>query len=431
MGASTSRLPQFIEMLLKNYERWQKAVVEQALGSWRVLEIAGARQCGKTTLAKELAIPGAIYRTLDDVTLLDSALDDPHGFVRHGNELMIIDEIQKAPVLLQAIKKDVDENQLHGRFMLTGSANIQALPSVNESLAGRIRKIRLRPLVEGEIRGTQPNFLWWAFDQKFPKQYASDNKDSYILIALHGGYPEPLRIKNIKESHGWYLAYINALIERDLKDIINIKRHDAMKELLAVLAAWSSKAMDASAIGSGLSLTRQTVTTYINALEALYLIERLPAWPKTDYDRVSKQDKIFMADTGLMSAILSWRFDKVRLDGDQNGKLIETFVFTQLLAHIEALELHNERYNIYHYRDREKREVDFIIENEDGDILGIEVKAGSAVSSDSFKHLKWFRDNIAIEQSFVGIVLYTGDQIASFGDGMWAIPINVLWAPDE
>jgi len=357
----------------KKYVRWQKEVVEQALKSWRVIEIAGARQCGKTTLAKELSRPGTIYRTLDDVTLLDSALDDPHGFVHHDDELMIIDEIQKALVLLQAIKKDVDENQLQGRFLLTGSANIQALPNVNESLAGRIKKIRLRPLVQGEIHGTQ----------------------------------------------------------HDLKDIINIKRQDAMKELLSVLAAWSSKAMDVSAIGSGLSLTRQTITTYINALEVLYLIEKLPVWPKTDYDRVSKQDKIFMADTGLMSAILNWRFEKVRLDGDQNGKLIETFVFTQLLAHIEALELQGERYSIYHYRDREKREVDFIIENEDGDILGIEVKAGSSVTRDSFKHLKWFRDNIANERSLVGVVLYTGDQIASFGDGMWAVPINILWAPSQ
>lgn len=414
----------------KKYTRWQKDVVEQALKSWRVIEIAGARQCGKTTLAKELSRPGTIYRTLDDVTLLESALDDPHGFVHHDDELMIIDEIQKALILLQAIKKDVDENQLQGRFLLTGSANIQALPNVNESLAGRIKKIRLRPLAQGEIQGTLPNFLHYAFTQKFPKQYTSDNKDSYISIALRGGYPEPLRLKETKDSYGWYMAYVNSLIEHDLKDIINIKRQDAMKELLAVLAAWSSKAMDVSAIGSGLSLTRQTITTYINALEVLYLIEKLPVWPKTDYDRVSKQDKIFMTDTGLMSAILNWRFDKVRLDGDQNGKLIETFVFTQLLAHIEALEFQSERYSIYHYRDREKREVDFIIENEDGDILGIEVKAGSSVASDSFKHLKWFRDNMSADKNFVGIVLYTGDQLASFGAGMWAVPINILWAPN-
>ena len=177
-----------------------------------------------------------------------------------------------------------------------------------------------------------------------------------------------------------------------------------------------------------LSLTRQTITTYINALESLYLIEKLPAWPKTDYDRVNKQDKIFMTDTGLMAAILNWRFEKVRLDGDQNGKLLEIFVFTQLTAHIEALKLQDERYNIYHYRDREKREVDFIVENEDGKICGIEVKAGSLVSKDSFKHLQWFKNNIAKGRDFTGVVLYTGDHIAAFGEKMWAVPMNILWS---
>ena len=187
--------------------------------------------------------------------------------------------------------------------MLTGSANIQSLPGVNESLAGRVRKIRLRTLVWGEIHSALPNFLHWAFSQKFPGIYSNDNKDQYIKIAFCGGYPEPLRINQVKESHLWYIDYINSLIERDLKDIINIRRQTAMKELLSVLASWSSKLMDVSGIASGLSLTRQTITTYINALESLYLIEKLPAWPKTDYDCVNKHDKIFMSDTGLMTAV--------------------------------------------------------------------------------------------------------------------------------
>ncbi len=415
----------------QNYPRWQSHIVQMALQSTRVIELAGARQCGKTTLARNLNLPNAIYYTLDDTTLLQSALSDPHGFVQHGNELMIIDEVQKALVLLPAVKKDVDENQSVGRFLLTGSANIQSLPGVNESLAGRKRKIRLRPLAEGEIKATQPNFLQWAYAQNFPKIYPKDNKDSYIVLALKGGYPEPLRIKQIRDAHQWYTDYINSILERDLKDIINIRRQNGMKELLEVLAAWSSKTMDISAIASGLALTRQTISIYINALESLYLVEKLPAWPKTDYDRVNKQEKIFMTDTGLMSSILNWRYEKVRLDGDLNGKLLETYVYTQLVAHMEALELQDERYKIYHYRDRLKHEIDFIIENKDGNLLGIEVKAGSAVSQDSFKNLKWFRDNIVKDQQFIGVVLYTGDQKTPFGPSLWAIPINVLWAPNQ
>jgi predicted AAA+ superfamily ATPase len=408
-----------------NYSRWQFDIVKKALKSRRVLILAGPRQCGKTTLAKQLASSNTIYRTLDDVTLLEAAQNDPHGFVTHDKGLMIIDEVQRAPVLLQAVKQDVDLNQKSGRFLLTGSANIQSLPGVTESLAGRVRKIRLRPLSQGEISGGKSNFLKLAFSGKFKISAKKNlkNKDTYLKMAFKGGYPEALRAKE-KDAQRWHKDYLSAIIERDLQDIINIKRHDSMHKLLEILAAWSSKFMDISAIGSGLSLSRQTIESYINALEALYLVERVRPWSKTDYDRVSKQDKLFMTDTGLMTATLRWRFDQVRLDGEKNGKLIETFVFTQLAATLDASE---EDYQLYHYRDREKREVDFIVENENGDILGIEVKAGSMVNKDSFKHLKWFRDNMIKKQKFVGIVFYSGENIVPFGDDLWALPISSMW----
>ena len=412
-------------MSRKKYIRWQFSIVKKALKSRRILILEGSRQCGKTTLAKQLAAADTIYRTLDDVTLLAAAQADPRGFIAHDKNLMIIDEIQRAPILLQALKRDVDVNQKFGRFLLTGSANIQSLTNVSESLAGRVRKIRLRPLAQGEISASKPSFLKQAFAENFKisKNRSEKNKDDYIKIALKGGYPEALKAKE-KEARRWYKDYLDALMERDLKDIINIKRHDSMHKLLEVLAAWSSKFMDISAIGSNLSLTRPTIESYINALEALYLVERVRPWSKTDYERVNKRDKLFMTDTGLMGAILRWQFDKVQLDGEKNGKLIETFIFTELAAIIDSQE---EEYQLYHYRDREKHEVDFIIENEDGDILGIEVKAGSVVNSDSFKHLNWFKENMAKKQKFIGIVFYTGETIIPFGKGLWAVPIDVMW----
>ncbi|QQZ29578.1 ATP-binding protein [Thiothrix subterranea] len=417
-------MPQF------QYSRWQQHIISKALQSRRVLVLAGSRQCGKTTLARAIATDATVYRTLDDTTLLAAALSDPHGFVRHGDNLMIIDEVQKAPVLLPAIKQDVDVQQLPGRFLLTGSANIQALPGVSESLAGRIRKIRLRPLAQGEIKGVPAHFLPNAFAETFlPNSSLQATgeyslKDRYILLALRGGYPEVVRQSEEREARRWLNDYLDALLDRDLQDIINIRRRDSMVLLVEVLAAWSSKFMDIAGIGTGLALARATIQTYINALEALYLVERVRPWTKTDYERVSKQDKLFMTDTGLMAAVLRWRFDKVRLDGEKNGKLLETFVFTQLAAQRDAQE---EDYQLYHYRDREQREVDFIVENEDGDLLGIEVKAGSAVSKDSFKHLYWFRDHMAKSKRFVGVVVYTGEHVVPFGAGMWAVPISVLW----
>ena len=414
------------------YVRWQAKKITQILQSRRVILLAGPRQCGKTTLAKAFSKDKTIYLTLDDVTLLDSAIHDPRGFVKHANELMIIDEVQRAPMLLQAVKQEVDENPTYGRFMLTGSANIQSLPSVKESLAGRVSNIRLRPLALGEIHRKPPSFINNAFKGLFysttdgtSDDQACHDKDSYLLMAFSGGFPEALFQVNARETKRWHSDYLSALMARDLNDVINVKRKDSLNKLIEVLAAWSSKFMDISAIGSNLSLARPTIETYINALEALYLIERVRPWHKTDYDRVSKQDKLFMTDSGLMASILKWRFEKVRLNGDMNGKLIETFVFSQLVAILDA---QDEHYDLYHYRDREKREIDFLIENEEGELLGIEVKAGSAVNQSAFKHLQWFKNNLAKERSFKGIVFYTGEHIVPFGEGMWAVPINSLWA---
>ncbi len=420
----------------KPYQRWQIDTLQKKLSQRRVLILNGSRQCGKTTLVKQIADSQTIYRTLDDPTLLNAALSDPQGFIRHDDQLMIIDEIQRAPILLQVIKQEVDDNPMPGRFLLTGSANIQSLPSVTESLAGRVSQVRLRPLVLGEINAVEPNFLKNAFLQNFKLtkpfqasegvvQQSSWNKDAYLLEAFHGGYPEARRLIDEREQRGWHKDYLNALIERDLKDITHIKRKDSMAKLIEVLAAWSSKLMDVSSICKSLALTRPTVESYINALESLYLIDRVRPWYKTDYDRVGKREKLFFSDTGMMTAVLRWRFDQVRLEGDLNGKLLETFVFNQLMAHVDV---HESMYQLTHYRDGEKREVDFIVEREDGAVLGVEVKAASVIDQSAFKHLTWFRENIIPKQEFVGVVLYTGEHLASFGPKLWAVPINSLWA---
>lgn len=416
----------------RTYPRWQSHIIQEALKSRRVLVLAGPRQCGKTTLAQALSSPKTIYRTLDDITLMEAAQADPQGFVRHNNELMIIDEVQRVPALLQAVKQDVDDNQAPGRFLLTGSANIQSLPGVTESLAGRMRKVRLRTLATGELYRTEPTFLEDAFQGQFkPFQppanmtWLTFDKKTYVELAMRGGYPEAIRINDWRGIREWHQDYLTALMERDLKDIALIRRKDSMAKLVEVVAAWSSKYMDVASICKATALSRPTVESYINALEALYLVERVRPWHKTDYDRVGKQEKLFMSDSGLMASILRWRIDKVQLDGDLNGKLTETFVFNQLAAIIDAQQEH---YALYHYRDREQREIDFLIENEDGDILGVEVKAGSAVSKDMFKHMLWFKEKMAADKNFKGIVLYTGENIVSFGENLWAVPISSLWA---
>ncbi len=410
----------------KLYSRWQKSSIERAMTVRRVLLLTGPRQCGKTTLVRQLQSNEAEYRTLDDITLREAAENDPHGFVKHQTEMLIIDEVQRAPSLLPAIKKIVDEDHRPGQYLLTGSANIRSLPGVQESLAGRISKIRLRPLSMGErFQGkvSKPQFLTNAFEQSFKKAKTHYDRDAILECAIGGGFPEALTLEG-RERKRWHSDYIDALLERDLQDIAKIHRKEAMSELIRVLAAWSSKFMDIAAISSGLSIRRPTIESYINALETLYMVERVRPWTKTDYARVGKQSKLFMVDCGLMSSILGWRMDQVRLDSDRSGKLIETFAFNELMAQVDA---GDGAYELFHYRDREKREIDFLIEREDGVTLGIEIKAGSAVGKQDFKHLTWFQTNLMKTQPFIGIILYSGEQAASFGDNLWAVPFSALW----
>lgn len=406
------------------YPRWQKNSIEQMMTERRVLVLGGPRQCGKTTLAHELESDQTEYRTLDDNTLREAAANDPQGFIKRSTNTLIIDEVQLVPSLLPAIKKAVDEDTRSGQYLLTGSTNIQSHPAVKESLAGRIAKIRLRPLTQGEIKKTSPDFLGAAFKQSFKGCDPQYDRDALLEIAFRGGFPEAIKL----ESHArkrWHLDYIEAILQRDLKEIARIQRKNAMRELVNVLAAWSGKFIDLSAIGSGLSIHRPTIESYMNALESLYLVERVEPWLKTDYARVGKQSKLFMADSGLMASLLRWKIDQVRFDPDRSGKLIETFAFNEIIAHIDA---ENGRYELFHYRDREKREIDFFIEREDGAILGIEIKAGSAIGNNDFKHMRWVGNNLIKNKLFVGIILYAGKIPVSFGSNLWAVPLGSLWS---
>ncbi len=405
------------------YRRWQRRTIEQALLTRRVALLVGARQCGKTTLAKELVREDVAYRTLDDLSARQIAETDPHGFVKHAGKTLIIDEVQRAPALLSAIKMKVDEDTRAGQYLLTGSADIQSSPGARESLAGRIRKIRLRPLARGEILGASPDFLDRAFKRDFGQPSRAYDRDALLDISFAGGFPEAILLTGT-ERREWHRDYMDAIIERDLRELGRIRRREAMRDLVWSLAAWSGKFMDVSAIGSGLSITRPTVETYINSLEALHVVERLRPWKRTDYARVGRRSKLFMTDSGLMSSILGWNRDQVHMDADRSGKLIETFMFNEIAAQTDACA---GKYGLFHYRDRGKREIDFLIEREDGALLGIEIKAGSAIGTNDFRNLRWFGDNIANDRQFTGIVLYSGEIAGSMGRGLWAVPFGTIW----
>ena len=405
------------------YGRWQKESISHSLKTRRVVWLCGPRQVGKTTLIRQYISDDNQYRSLDDPGLLKVALDDPLGFVKNSSGTMIIDEVQKAPDLIPSIKMAVDEDKRAGRFLITGSANFHNLPTVTESLAGRISTIRLRPLSSGEIFGNQPFFLPKAFSRDWPMQIKGYDKQAVIQLAFRGGFPECLPMSD-KDRKIWHLDYANTLLDRDLRDIANIRRKAAMRKILESLMAWSGKFMDIAGFCGGLAITKGIFESYTNLLETIYLFERVPAWIATDYDRVGKRDKIYVTDTGLMASILNWHMTEVFLDSDRSGKIIETLVFNELKAQIDL----DYGYSLSQYRDRLGREIDFIVENDRGNLLGIEVKAGSAVSKDDAKHLAWFQKNLAAKKEFIGIVLYTGENVLPLGENITAVPIGALWS---
>jgi len=413
-----------VELLkVKLFARWQLKRTREVLKTRRVVIISGPRQSGKTTLAQQTITKHNSFITLDDKTILTAALDDPLGFVRHAKGTMIIDEIQKAPSLLLAIKQIVDANNRPGQFLLTGSADIRTLPTITDSLAGRVSHIRLRGLTIGEIMGKQPTFLTRAFQKDWPLQIQGYDKSAVLNLAFRGGYPEVLKLAET-ERREWFEDYIKSLLSRDLRDITNIQRQDVMKALLNDLSACSSKFMDVEAICSKLSISRNTFNSYVNALILLCLFEKVPPWIKTDYERVGRREKLFATDTGLMAHLLDWRLSDVALDSDKSGKMIETLVFNELSALID-LDYH---YSLSHYRDRENREIDFIVRSDSGELLGVEVKAGSAVSRKDCRHMVWFKNNIVKDEPFIGIVLYTGEVTLPLGNDMYAVPIAALWS---
>ncbi len=403
-------------------QRWQEKSIKEALNSRRVVILSGARQCGKTTTSKTIVDKDCIFRTLDDTTLLQAAQSDPQNFIKHSKKTMVIDEVQRVPELITAIKKVVDEDTRYGQYLLTGSVNLQTLPTVKESLAGRVKKIRLRPLTQGEIAKKEPSFLNRLSHRDFVDNTDYD-KESLLKLIFKGGYPEPLFMESSKERTSWYKDYLNTIIEYDLKDIANIKRQDSLKDLMAIIASFSSKFIDKSKITSSMGVANQTLDSYLGVLENTYLVDKLMPYLKTDYERVNKQSKYFVSDTGLMCSVLNWKIDDLILDADKTGKLFETYIYNQIIAQVD---LENLDYSLYHYRDREKREIDFIIQDSNN-IYGIEVKSGTLISRDHFKHLKWFKNNLVKDKHFVGIVLYSGENVASFGEDLYAVPINNLW----
>jgi predicted AAA+ superfamily ATPase len=407
-------------------DRWQEKRLREALGEQQVVILNGARQVGKTSLAKKIS-QGAVYRNLDDESHLQFARQDAHSFLLgwEKGQLMVIDEVQRAPTLLQAVKLIVDERKGNGQFLLTGSADVRTLLTVTESLAGRVAHVDLYPLAEGELAGVSPKFFERLESMDFPTSLPALSRKELIGRAFRGGYPKAIAALDGHKRARWHREYVGALIDHDLEVLPPIRKRTVLHELIHALAGWSSKLLNLNELTATLELSRPTLQNYLAWLESLHIVCAVPAWHAMDYGCLKKKNKFFMSDSGLMASLLRWAPEKVEFDGDRLGKLVETVVENELAAQIAA---NGNRASLFHYRDIQRREIDFIVEDPTGMLVGIEVKAGRNVSPQDFSHLKWFGENRAKERTFRGIVLYGGPDRIDFGTGYAVLPLSVLWA---
>jgi hypothetical protein len=404
------------------FKRFATKEIVTALKDTPAVMINGPRQCGKTTLVRELMHDDRAYITLDDDTALAAVRGDPAGFLRGFNRVAI-DEIQRAPEILRAIKKLIDDDRQPGRFLLTGSADILTLPRVSESLAGRMEIVTLFPLAQAEIYGRKPSFIEKAFAQKLAKPTSMVIGGDLVEIVLAGGYPELLQRSDAKRRQAWARDYVKAIVQRDVRDIAGIEKLEQMSRLFAIAAQQSGKLTNFAQIGGRLGLDDKTTGKYIAVLEQLYLVRRINPWFRNHLKRLIKTPRLHFLDAGLLAALQGLNAERIGKDRSLFGPLLETFVFSEIL---KQLSWYGESNALYHYRDKDKVEVDIVIENQIGALVGVEIKSAATVETRDFKGLQRLADVCGADFK-LGVVLYDGDKIIPFGNNLYAAPVSCLW----
>lgn len=404
--------------------RHATALVAEALTDTRVVLVNGARQVGKSTLTRLTSAdrPDTVIRLLDDPATLRAAEDDPTGFVEHDG-LMVIDEVQLVPELLRPIKVSVDLDPTPGRFLLTGSSRVLALRTLPDALPGRMEVIELWPFSQGEIAGEPDGFVDAAFRHGPALSHSSDlRRRDYLDRIVVGGYPEALR-RTPRRRTAFFDSYLSTLVERDVLHVANIERRGDLLKLLGLLAGRTSGLLVPAALASQTGLSRSTLVRYLELLVSVFLIKRVPAWSSGLTQRAVGTPKLAFVDTGIASHLIGQ--DAVRLGepGGAAGPMMENFVVMELAR---QLTWSDTRARLYHYRTKDKAEVDAVLETPDGRVVGVEVKAGATVRTEDLTGLRNLA-NLLGDRFVAGFVLYTGQQTLPFGEKLRALPVDALW----
>jgi uncharacterized protein len=398
--------------------------IREALADTRVVLVNGARQSGKSTLIRHVARGGAAeWRDLDAPLARQAALADPTGFVDFPG-MMVIDEIQRVPDLLLPIKVRVDADPQPGQFLLSGSARVLSLRGLPDALPGRMETIELWPFSQGEIDSRPDGFIDAVFVVGPDLRHESQvSRPEYADRIVRGGFPEAVKRENPKRRQRFHDSYVADLIARDVTQLAEIERTAQMRALIRLLAARNAQLLVVSEVGNEASLPRTTALRYISLLEEVFLIRQVPAWSGSLASRASKTPKVAFTDSGIAANLIGADARSLVRPGGAFGPLLEGFVLMELARQLTWSQT---RAELFHYRTKDMIEVDAVLENRRGQVVGIEVKAASTVGSDDFRGLRQLASRVG--DDFVsGIVLYTGQQTLPFGPKLRAMPVASLW----
>lgn len=405
------------------YKRSAESILHEALSISPSVLLSGARQVGKSTLCLR---EEREYRVFDNLTEREAALNDSIGYIASLPKPITLDEIQKVPEILEGLKIDIDKNRHNGTFLLTGSANVLDMKKAKDTLAGRIIEILMWPLSQKEIHHKSDENVIDRFFSEGMASLQCDHipYDTILSAILKGGYPEILKIDSVRGRALWFNSYISTYIERDIRDVGELRDISSFIKFYNIIAPRSCGLLNKSDLASDANLSEPTINNYLSMLEMIYQISLLKPYSSNVSKRFIKSSKLFMTDSGLFCHLLGITTKDELHNSTHKGDVFETFVYSELLKHI-SYSLAQPK--VYHYRTNDKKEIDFILEKGDK-IIAIEVKASQTLKSDSFKHIIDFQTKST--QKVVGIVLYAGDSVLPFGDGIherYAVPLSLFF----
>lgn len=366
----------------------------------------------------------AHYLTLDDSAVLAAAQLDPQGFVGALETPVILDEVQRVPGLFGAIKIAVDRDRRPGRFLLTGSANVRVIPALAEALVGRVEILTLWPFSQGEIEGQPEAFVDWLFSRRAPRarRLRVDWPD-LVGRLLRGGFPEAVDRASADRRRAWFGSYVTTILQRDVRDLSGIEGLAELPRLLALLAARTSGLLNYADVSRGASIPQTTLKRYFGVLEATFLVQVVPPWLPNVGQRLVKGPKVMLCDTGLASSVLGADGTRLRQDPALTGRLLETFAAMEVA---KQATWSRTQPRLHHYRSHARHEVDIVLEEPGGAIVGIQVKSAASVTEGDLRGLHRLA-GIAAERFARGVILYTGDQVVPFASNIHAMPVTSLW----